>query len=201
MNWSRTESRRRGHKDVEWWVGWRSEPRELDARLLELGLVRSDDPPTLTGMTAIAEPPDASEIDVRRVESVDDYAAAIEVDWQVWQLSAEERAVRRELEIDRFAELSATGTVHHFSAFLDGRRVGFGRAVDMPESVALFGGAVLPDARRKGVYRALVHARWAHAAARGTPVLVVQAGPMSAPVLDGLGFVRHGEVRLFCDRL
>jgi hypothetical protein len=29
----------------------------------------------------------------------------------------------------------------------------------------------------------------------------VQAGRMSAPVLDGLGFERHGDIRLFVDRL
>ena len=63
------------------------------------------------------------------------------------------------------------------------------------------GGAVLPELRRRGAYRALVRARWEHAAERGTPLLVVQAGAMSAPVLDGLGFVRHGEIRLFVDRL
>jgi hypothetical protein len=51
------------------------------------------------------------------------------------------------------------------------------------------------------MYRALVRARWDHAVARGTPLLVVQAGPMSAPVLDGLGFERHGQIRLFADRL
>ena len=28
---------------------------------------------------------------------------------------------------------------------------------------------------------------------------VVQAGEMSGPVLDGLGFVRHGDLRLFTD--
>jgi hypothetical protein len=44
--------------------------------------------------------------------------------------------------------------------------------------------------------RALVRVRWDHAVDRGTPLLVVQAAPMSAPVLDGLGFVRHGEIRL-----
>jgi GNAT superfamily N-acetyltransferase len=91
--------------------------------------------------------------------------------------------------------------VHHFAALLDGRRVGFGRAIDMPTAVALFGGAVLPEARGRGVYRALVHARWEHAVARGTPTLVVQAGPMSAPVLAGVGFERHGEISLFMDRL
>ena len=78
---------------------------------------------------------------------------------------------------------------------------GFGRAIDMAEGAALMGGAVLPSARGRGVYRALVHARWEHAAGRGTPLLVVQAGRMSAPILAGLGFESHGEIRLYADRL
>jgi GNAT superfamily N-acetyltransferase len=60
---------------------------------------------------------------------------------------------------------------------------------------------VLPLARGKGVYRALVRARWDHAVERGTPILVVQAGAMSQPVLTGLGFESHCQVRLFVDRL
>jgi GNAT superfamily N-acetyltransferase len=201
VKWSRAESRRRGHKEVEWWVGWRAEPRDLGEQLLALGIARADDPPTLTGMTAMSEPPAASAVEVRRVETAQDYAAAVEVDWEVWQLDEQERARRREDEIVRFGETEAAGTVHHFSAFLEGRRVGFARAIDMTAGVALWGGAVLPEARRQGVYRALVHARWEHAFARGTPLLAVQAGPMSAPVLDGLGFRRHGEIGLYCDRL
>ena len=63
------------------------------------------------------------------------------------------------------------------------------------------GGAVLPEARGRGVYRALVRARWDHAVERADTPLVVQAGAMSAPVLAGLGFERHGEIRLFVDRL
>jgi len=108
---------------------------------------------------------------------------------------------RRAREIARFDAMRATGTVHHWAGFLDGKRVGIGRAIDMDDGVALFGGAVLPEARGHGVYRALVHARWEHAVARGTPLLVVQAGPMSRPVLAGLGFEAHGEIELYCDRL
>ncbi|NUR77592.1 MAG: GNAT family N-acetyltransferase [Thermoleophilia bacterium] len=201
VEWSRAESRRRGHRDVEWWLGWRAEPAELAEQLLELGLARSDDPPTLTGMTCSTEPPGAAGVEVRRVETVDDYAAAVEVDWDVWQLSAEERAGRRELDIERYDEMYAHGTVHHFTAFLGGRRVGVGRAIALPTAVARYGGAVLPEARGRGVYRALVHARWNHAVERGTPVLVVQAGPMSAPALDRFGFERHGDIHLYSDRL
>ena len=89
--------------------------------------------------------------------------------------------------------------MHHFAAYENGQPVGFGRAIDMRAGVALMGGDVAPSARRRGVYRALVHARWEHAVARGTPLLVVQAGHMSAPVLTGLGFQSHGVLALFVD--
>ena len=40
----------------------------------------------------------------------------------------------------------------------------------------------------RGVYKALVHARLRDAAERGTPVAVTQAGSMSRPILERLGF-------------
>ena len=60
----------------------------------------------------------------------------------------------------------------------------------------MLGGAMLPEARGRGVYTSLVHARWAHAVERGAPRLVVSAGPMSAPILERLGFEPIGKVRL-----
>jgi len=75
------------------------------------------------------------------------------------------------------------------------------RHLDLAGGVALMGGAVLAEARGRGVYRALVRARWEHAAARGTPLLIVQAGEMSRPVLERLGFERHGDIHLYVDRL
>jgi GNAT superfamily N-acetyltransferase len=199
VEWTRAESRRRGIQLVEWWVGWSVRPSLADD-LLSIGLV-PDDEPVLTGMTCVTPPPAAPHVEVRAIETAAQYLEAIAVDWEVWQLSDEERAKRRATEVDRFDEDHAAGTAHHWAAYVDGRPVGFGRGIDMQGGVALMGGAVLPGARRRGVYRALVRARWDHAVARGTPLLVVQAGPMSAPVLDGLGFVRHGEIRLFADRL
>ena len=62
------------------------------------------------------------------------------------------------------------------------------------------GGAVLPDARGRGVYTSLVHARWDEAVERGTPRLVVGAGSMSAPILLKLGFEEIGAIRLLVDR-
>jgi GNAT superfamily N-acetyltransferase len=199
VEWARAESRRRGIALVEWWVGW-SAPASLADHLLGAGLV-PDDEPVLTGMTSAAAPPAPTDIDVRPIDTVEQYLEALAVDWEVWPLTAEEREKRRTIESERFDAEHAAGTAHHWAAYDDGRPVGFGRGVDMDDGVALMGGAVLPDARGRGVYRALVRARWDHAVARGTPLLVVQAGPMSAPVLDGLGFERHGVIRLFADRL
>jgi GNAT superfamily N-acetyltransferase len=199
VEWVRAEARRRGIEAVEWWVGWSSPPGTID-ELLAHGLA-VDETPVLVGMTCTSAPPPAPQIDVRPIETAAQYLDAVQVDWAVWNLDAAEREKRRAFEVERFDQNEAAGTVRHWAAYLDGQPVGFARAIDIENAVALFGGAVLPAARRRGVYRALVHVRWRHAASRGTPTLVVQAGPMSAPVLDGLGFARHGELRLFVDRL
>ncbi|HVC85820.1 MAG TPA: GNAT family N-acetyltransferase [Gaiellaceae bacterium] len=200
VDWARAESRRRGLNETGWWVGWSATPADVAERLLHLGLV-PDEVPTLTGMTCETPPPAADRVDVRPVETRAEHLEAIQVDWEVWNLGPDERAERRRLEVERFDEIQASGLVHHFSAFDGDRRVGFGRAIDLEQGVALMGGAVLADARGRGVYRALVRARWDHAVARGTPLLVVQAGDMSAPVLAGLGFRAHGVILLFTDRL
>jgi GNAT superfamily N-acetyltransferase len=197
VDWARGECQRRGLERCEWWVGWSATPADLSQRLLDLGLVPDDEESTLTGMSIDAEPPEAAHVDVRRLETIEQHLAALEVSWDVWELPEEQRAIRREHERERFVP---DGNVHHFAAYEDERPVGFGRAIDMRRGVALMGGDVAPAARRRGVYRALVHARWEHAVARGTPLLVVQAGRMSAPVLTGLGFESHGTIRLFMER-
>ena len=135
-----------------------------------------DDVPTLTGMTCSSRRPRSPAIEVRRIETAAEYEATIEIDWEVWQLSEEERAARRAARSTAGSRSTARGVVHHYAAFVDGERVGFGRAIDMVGGVGLFGGAVLPEARGRGAYRALVRARWEHAVERGTPLLVVQAG-------------------------
>lgn len=52
---------------------------------------------------------------------------------------------------------------------------------------------------RHGTYRSLVAARFIDAERRGTPVLVVQAGPMSRPILTQLGFETILEITFLLD--
>jgi GNAT superfamily N-acetyltransferase len=176
---ARSAARARGVRRVEWWLGPSSPPGAAD-ELVAAGLV-PDEPPILTGMTCAAAPR-ATSVEVRPASA----AEAAEIERAVW--GGEARPPREEHP-----------TIHNFAALVDGRVAGVARAVDLDQGVALMGGVVLPELRSRGAYRALVRARWDHAVGRGTPLLVVQAGPMSAPVLDGLGFVRHCDLRLYVD--
>ena len=83
---------------------------------------------------------------------------------------------------------------------MDGDPVARASAAFGEHAVSLFGGATLPEARGRGAYRALVAARWEDAVARGTPVLVTQAGRMSQPILAQLGFRPVCEIRVLLDR-
>ena len=63
----------------------------------------------------------------------------------------------------------------------------------------MIGGGVVPQARGRGVYRELVQARWDDAVAAGTPALCTQAGRMSRPVLEPLGFQAVAEQEVLLD--
>ena len=119
----------------------------------------------------------------------------------MWNLPADDREVRRAAAPERWESLVAEGRVSHYLAYLDEEPVGFGRVVFAPAAGLLMGGSVLPQARGRGVYTSLVHARWDEAVERGAPRLVVGAGAMSAPILERLGFERIGAIRVLRDAL
>ena len=75
------------------------------------------------------------------------------------------------------------------------RRCG-ARLVQSHRACCVSGGCTLRWARGRGVYRALVRARWEDAAARGTPALAVAGGARrSAPILRRLGFEKICQFR------
>ena len=74
-------------------------------------------------------------------------------------------------------------------ATVNGEAAGAGSLALFPPAAAMInGGAVRPKFRGLGVYRALVAARLEIARGEGVGGLVVQAGPMSEPILSRLGF-------------
>ena len=189
-----------GLAEVTWWIGSRSKPGDLAARLRALGL-GDDDPPVLRTLVIDHEPAGEQALEIRRVETLEDYLLARELDSAGFDVPESERQERLDFARSVWPSVAADGSEVVFLAYLDGEAVGFGRVVLTARGGLLLGGATLPHARGRGVYTSLVHARWRETVERGAPHLVVSAGPMSAPILEGLGFRFLGEVRRLSDRL
>jgi hypothetical protein len=194
-------ARVRGVREVVWWLGRRTTPASLEEELLARGLVPDPEQPELTTLTLDRPPAGRPELEVRRVESLAGYREALAVEDEAFDLPADRRAERRQRAADAWRRESTGGAAVYHLAVHEGRPVGFARTVFTPHGGLMLGGATLPDARRRGAYTSLVHARWAEAVARGVPALGTAAGSMSGPVLRRLGFVEHGSVRLLLDRL
>ena len=193
------------HREAMWWVGSSSTPSDLADRLQAHGLVPDERPgsePHSTSMVLAAEPPQsAPDVVARRVADFDEYLAAGRVADTAFQASEEDAKAYEAMAAESFARERAGDVPHVYLAFLDGRPVGVGRALfadDCP-AVLMIGGGVLPNARRRGVYRALVRARWDDAVAAGKPALTTQAGAMSRPILERLGFQAVAEQEVLLD--
>lgn len=177
-----------GANVASWWLSERSTPANLEQRLLGNGLTMVKGDYLIDGMLLTSPPPPgAAEIDVRPVRTAEEFVAATEAQYEAFDTPASRRrdvaALVDEYELERESDV-----VELYAAWLDGRIAGGGRAIFSPRGVLMAGGSTVPWARGRGVYHALVRARWDEAVARGTPALVVQAGSMSAPILARLGF-------------
>lgn len=83
----------------------------------------------------------------------------------------------------------AEGRQSLFVAYCDGVPVAAASYVPFARSAFLIGGVVLTDYRGRGLYRALVSARLAHARARGIKLVTSHAREAtSAPILEKMGF-------------
>ncbi|PWU25528.1 MAG: hypothetical protein C5B48_00825 [Candidatus Rokuibacteriota bacterium] len=187
---------------VTWWLGDSATPADLEERLLAAGLERAAMPvhePVYAALALVEPPSGTSEtVAARRVETIDEFATAGEITHEAFGMTEEQREGFRNArpllwELER-QDVSAT-----YLAFVDGRPVAAATAVFADSAVMLVGGATLPEARGHGCYRALVQARWDDAVRRSTPALVVQAGEMSRPILERLGFRLVSQLRVLVD--
>ncbi len=185
-------------KLTTWWLDPGAQPADLEQRLRALGFVEPRDRGSHLHALALAgEPaPGPADVTVRLVETVEGYVVANEVMWEAFQTPPQRREQQRPHLRAEFESHRAAGSPLTFLAELDGRPVGLGRSVLSDRGVFLIAGAVLPGARGRGVYRALVRARWEDAVARGTPGLVTEALPdTSYPILKRLGFEEVCTIR------
>jgi hypothetical protein len=183
-------------KRCAWWLAPSSRPVDLAERLLAEGLVTAEVPVVHALALDRPPPPIHADVEVRQVTSFDDFLASREVQWDAFAVPPKRREQQRTHFRSDFEESVELGVPVGFLATLDGRPAATGLAVPSERGAFLISGATAPWARRRGLYRALVRARWDYAAARGTPALVTQAVPgTSYPILKRLGFVDVCTVR------
>ena len=199
---ARAVARGRGKTIAAWWV-----PPDQDhvvPALEAAGLVNEDTPgfEAIENALALVAPPAAGGRGGRRGPNGRDLGRLRR------RRAGRREGVRAATGPRRRTRARATQDYRHpgnpgrgFVALIGGRVVGTSYAAFGEAGVNLFGGSVLPEARGRGVYRALVQARWEAAAARGTPALTVQASRMSRPICERLGFGFLAPVRVFVDLL
>ncbi len=189
----------RGRPASTWEVGNSATPPGLAGRLLALGMEPYEEPLAVGMVLLETPPPVATDVAVRKVETLDEYLAAIDIANEAFGMSERDREEARADAGRSFRERKESGRVDTFLAWLDGEPVAVGWATYADAGVVLNGGSTLPRARGRGAYRALVAARWEEAARRGTPALITQAGAMSRPILRRLGFQEVAEIRILLD--
>jgi ribosomal protein S18 acetylase RimI-like enzyme len=195
----RAEVSHHEHTQAIWRVGSSATPVDLVDRLVAHGFVPSDVPglePHLTSMVLTEEPPPVDGVEVRRVASPDELALASSISATTLGEDHEEEDWEQ-----LFTAEQAGDRPRVYLAFADGAAIGAARALveDGLPAVMLISGGVLPDARGRGAYRALVRARWEDAVEAGRPALVVHAGAMSRPILERLGFHVAAEQEVLLD--
>ncbi|HEY1777126.1 MAG TPA: GNAT family N-acetyltransferase [Solirubrobacteraceae bacterium] len=200
---ARTLVRDHGREQLVWLTG-PDHPWLADA-LARRGLRNEDSPgfESVENAMALLHPPAGTggdEVEVTLITSFEAYTAGMAVELTAFDIPADERErFEHELE-ERWTEYVAPHNPYRrWNALLDGRVVGTAGGVLGDAGINLFGGGVLAEARGHGVYRALVGARWAAAVTHGTPALTVQAGRMSRPILDRLGFAFIGVMPTYVD--
>jgi predicted GNAT family acetyltransferase len=154
--------------------------------------------PVAVGMVMTEAPPDVSGVEARRALTLEDHMLAERIMATGFEQEAPEGEIVRQAETGMSGD--RTGVAAVYLALVDGEPVAAAQAVFTEAGMVMTGGATLPEARGRGAYRALVAARWRDAVARGTPVLVTQAGAMSRPILRRLGFREVCEIRIFLDQ-
>jgi hypothetical protein len=188
-----------------WWV----EPAYewLGPELEQRGVLHEETPgfELMENAMALVEPPSGKSSDgvsVGLIETIDDLAASDHVTVEAFEMGAEAAVQMDGDRAKRFAEYQTEGNpLRQFNASLDGEVVGTAAAVLGNYGINLFAAGVLADARGRGVYRAMIRARWDLAVERGTPALTVQAGQLSRPVLESVGFAFFAAARMYVDDL
>jgi GNAT superfamily N-acetyltransferase len=224
VQWSRTsrplaevldevaaQARERGRPVLRWWVHEDTEPGDTEQRLIEARFTHAETVDVLAldlrdGARALVErlavPAD---VEVRAADDLAALRLAGEIDSAVFDWAPAYDALL-EHEASLAQEGLATGrwSQRRYLALVDGRPQGDGGVGLVPGGpdggrvARLWGGGVLPGARGRGAYRALLAARLAFAVEQGATLALVKGRvATSAPILRRAGFAGYGQERCY----
>ena len=195
----RALARRHAKATLAWWIT--SADAWAIAELEAAGLANRDVPgyeAVLHALALVTEP-------VRQA-APDDVAVEVVTTWEQysksWDVFAEvfgTPPVADDVRRERWKTYGLRGCT--LVASVEGKVVGAAAAGYGPTALTLLAGAVLPKARGRGVYTAMVHARWRVAVERRTPALTITAGRMSRPICERMGFQYLEPISIFVDEL
>lgn len=180
-----------------WWIGPSARPENIVELLEARGFRPDEEGPEVRALALTSPPPEAEPgIEVRRIATYEDFVASREVQWDAFETPEERRELQRAHLRQDFEESMEHGVPVGFLALLDGKPGATGLAIPSERGVFLIAGSTAAWARGRGLYRALVRARWDYAVERGTPALVTEAlVDTSYPILQRLGFVEVCTIR------
>ena len=187
-----------GREHFLWFLGPRSTPGDVRESLAALGAVAVGQG---AGMRLDHEPPPQPNVTIRQVKTPDELltyrqiGAATEVSGDA---AGNSQADLRASNTAAWQDYTSyAGRRLNFLALIDGEPLSAAGLLLTDRGVAvLSGAATLPAARGQGLYRALVHARWAAAERLQAGPLAVQASVMSRPILAAIGFEQLVELTI-----
>ena len=194
------------HLPIMWTIDPETEPGDFADRLAARGILPAAHSPEAAVMVlAIGAPialPEVHGLEVHdALADPDLYRRADAVNAEAFESEQRGRTPEEiEAQERRRRNAIAAGNRTFLLATIDGEPAGSAwMTVHGARGALINGGAVRAKFRGRGVYRAMVAVRLEMARKAGVPGLAVWGGPMSAPILERLGFEKVGWRRFYVD--
>lgn len=193
------------HRDrqigFQWWVTPYDTPLDLRDRLERQGLVLAGDAATMArlGLENLDDIPRNPNVTIELLDGYDD--AAIDAIGQIMMVCfhwpQEQVDERRPGWVERMRDPKFREKEANYLARLNGQPVGYGR-VQLRGGIAYLGGAgTLPEFRGQHIYSTLVRLRLEEARARGYHLAVINAEPLSRPIVARCGFKEYTRTYIY----
>lgn len=186
----------RYYKDMNYNFRWKvsstSSPKGLSDVLVKNGMILKD---LLYGFLILPSEFNVSskreKIDIQKLNSsnFEDWLLIQEKGWGVSSEGIKQLRSNSELVISKNS--------HTYISYYLGKPAGAAGLLMMKDYAYMLGGVVTPEFRRKGLYRALIDARFADLSLEGLPAVFHCVSNTSAPIIQNMGFEKICEIESF----